>query len=63
MSCCTGASSARTWPVDRGDEFAVVLHDIGGPANAEAVVRRIVAEMNHPVMVDGVPIVPAAASA
>jgi diguanylate cyclase (GGDEF)-like protein len=36
-----------------GDEFAIVLHNIGDTANAEAVVGRIVAEMQHPVTVGG----------
>jgi diguanylate cyclase (GGDEF)-like protein len=33
-----------------GDEFAVVLHNISSPANAEAVVRRIIQEAANPVM-------------
>jgi len=34
-----------------GDEFAIVLHDIGEIGNAEAVLRRILAEMRQPVSV------------
>ena len=37
-----------------GDEFAVVLNDIGSVGNAEAVVRRMIAEMRKPVLLDGV---------
>jgi diguanylate cyclase (GGDEF)-like protein len=36
-----------------GDEFAVVLQDIGTPGNAEAVARRIVLEMDQPVVISG----------
>jgi diguanylate cyclase (GGDEF)-like protein len=36
-----------------GDEFAVILQDIGTPGNAEAVARRIVAEMDRPVVISG----------
>jgi diguanylate cyclase (GGDEF)-like protein len=39
-----------------GDEFAVVLQNIGTPDNAEAVARRIVAEMNRPVVINGGPV-------
>jgi diguanylate cyclase (GGDEF)-like protein len=37
-----------------GDEFAVVLHDIGSAENAAAVVRRLHAEMQLPIMVGDV---------
>ncbi|WP_433829828.1 putative bifunctional diguanylate cyclase/phosphodiesterase [Actinoplanes sp. CA-015351] len=37
-----------------GDEFAVVLQDIGSRANAEAVVRRLLREMELPIMIDDV---------
>jgi diguanylate cyclase (GGDEF)-like protein len=37
-----------------GDEFAVVLHDIGTAENAAAVVRRLHAEMELPIMVGDV---------
>lgn len=36
-----------------GDEFVIVLNDIRETANAEAVVRRILAEMQQPIMIDG----------
>ncbi|NMO49680.1 GGDEF domain-containing protein [Actinoplanes sp. TBRC 11911] len=37
-----------------GDEFAVVLNDIGSAANAAAVVKRLRAEMQLPIMVGDV---------
>lgn len=36
-----------------GDEFAIVLHDIGEIANAEAVLRRIRTGMEQPVVLAG----------
>jgi diguanylate cyclase (GGDEF)-like protein len=35
-----------------GDEFAVVLHNVGSVDNARAVVERIVADMQTPIMID-----------
>jgi diguanylate cyclase (GGDEF)-like protein len=43
-----------------GDEFAVVLHDVRTPANARAVVQRIVADLQHPVLIGDVPVQPRA---
>jgi diguanylate cyclase (GGDEF)-like protein len=39
-----------------GDEFAIVLHDIGKVGNAETVVRRILSEMAQPVTVEDRPV-------
>jgi diguanylate cyclase (GGDEF)-like protein len=39
-----------------GDEFALVLHDIQDATNAEAVVERILADMQHPVDLGGTPV-------
>jgi diguanylate cyclase (GGDEF)-like protein len=39
-----------------GDEFALVLHDIGTAANAEAVARRIMHETATPVMIGDTPV-------
>ena len=43
-----------------GDEFAVVLHDIASPANAQAVVERIVADLRNPVLIGDTPVQPRA---
>lgn len=45
-------------PVARlgGDEFAIVLHDIDEFSTVEVVLRRILAEMREPVLVDGRPV-------
>ena len=36
-----------------GDEFVVILHDIGGIAEAQAVARKVVANVGRPFVVDG----------
>jgi diguanylate cyclase len=43
-----------------GDEFAAVLHNVRGPDEALAVVRRIVADMGQPVLIGNTPIQPRA---
>jgi GGDEF domain-containing protein len=44
-----------------GDEFAVVLHNIGSAENAIAVAERIAADMQNPVLVrDDTPVQPRA---
>jgi len=43
-----------------GDEFAIVLHDVGTLNNAEAVVRRLLADMENPVLIGDTPIQPRA---
>jgi diguanylate cyclase (GGDEF)-like protein len=44
-----------------GDEFAVVLHNIDTPESAAAIARRIIAEMQQPVMIGDTPVQPRAA--
>jgi diguanylate cyclase (GGDEF)-like protein len=44
-----------------GDEFAVVLHNIDSPDNAAAVARRILTDMQQPVMIGDMPVQPRAA--
>jgi diguanylate cyclase (GGDEF)-like protein len=44
-----------------GDEFAVVLHNIHTPDNATAVARRIITDMQQPVMIANTPVQPRAA--
>jgi diguanylate cyclase len=43
-----------------GDEFAVVLHNIGSAANAVAVAERITAETHQPVLLGDTPVQPRA---
>jgi diguanylate cyclase (GGDEF)-like protein len=43
-----------------GDEFAVILHNVGSTDNAHAVVERIVADMKTPIMIDDILLQPRA---
>jgi diguanylate cyclase (GGDEF)-like protein len=43
-----------------GDEFGVVLHNIGTAANAVAVAERITADTRHPVLLGDTPVAPSA---
>ncbi|HKT00578.1 MAG TPA: GGDEF domain-containing protein [Rugosimonospora sp.] len=39
-----------------GDEFAVIVHNIATPDNAEAVVRRIITDLQTPVLIGDTPV-------